>query len=115
MKDVRPCPYCGGEVEVVRVKDKETLVTKGNKKEKVTEKQYRIECKRCKALVAKGTKFPNESKHDGESRIRDYEAVIEKQFNKIGCDVWTQTMAAKRRDYEAQYSSRKDPENEYED
>ena len=51
MKDVRPCPYCGSEVEVVRVKDDP----------KTGKRRFRIECRHCRALVANGIGFPNET------------------------------------------------------
>lgn len=70
MLNILPCPYCGGEVEVVR------LANKGRNK------QYRIQCMKCHALTAKGTKFEKESVSDGNLRILQYEQVLEKQFRK---------------------------------
>ena len=82
MQNVRPCPYCGGEVEVVRIQDKITYIEKmvnGEKvKEKKADKQYRIECKKCKKLVAKGTKFECETDAEGAQRIKDYEAEMDR-------------------------------------
>ena len=68
MKNIKPCPYCGAEVEVVRMPDRGL------------EKTYRIQCKRCHALVARGLTFENESKEDGLERIRQYEAEQSRIF-----------------------------------
>lgn len=118
MLNIRPCPYCGGEVEVVRIPDIVTYTYKTDKKtgkkEKIEhrEKQYRIECKHCRTLVAKGTKFEKETKAEGLERIKQYEAETEKRFAKINCGVWKQTAAAKERDRLAALSSRYDPAND---
>ena len=88
MKNVRPCPYCGGEVEVVRMADRP----------KTKEKTYRIECRHCHALVARGYGFPIETISEAEERIRDYERVIAEQLAPIYMQHITQTRDAKRRD-----------------
>ena len=75
MENIRPCPYCGGEVEVVRLKDKIT-------DKKIHEKQYRIWCLRCKQSVGRGIKFPDEKDEDGAERIKQYEAVIDAYYSK---------------------------------
>ena len=69
MQGVKPCP-CGGEVEVIKL----------NRKPTDEEQYYRIECKRCHALVARGIHFPKESYEDGMERIRQYEALMEERL-----------------------------------
>ena len=101
MKDVIPCPYCGGEVEVVK------LVKKKQEKKDV----YRIECKICHRLVVRGIGFPCE---EAEERIKQYEAFIAKTYSPIGSTKIRQSLNAKDRDHRARYSSRIDPENEFE-
>ena len=64
MKNIKPCPYCDGEVEMVKLKND----------------KYRIDCKRCHALVAKGRKFDIESVKDGEERIKEYNEVMKTLF-----------------------------------
>ena len=73
MKNILPCPYCGGEVEVVK------LVKRSTDKDKRFQ-PYRIECLHCRKLVARGDKFPDESKSDGALRIKQYEEFIAKQL-----------------------------------
>ena len=104
MKDVRPCPYCGGEVEVVK------LVKKKQEKKDV----YRIECKICHRLVVRGIGFPCETVKEAEERIKQYEAFIAKTYSPIGSTKIRQSQSAKDRDQMARYSSRIDPENEFE-
>lgn len=70
MEGVRPCPYCKGEVEVIRMPDLDK------------QKTYRISCKRCGALVVRGQGFPIETLSDAEDRINDYERFMEKQFSR---------------------------------
>jgi len=70
MKGIKPCPYCGGEVEVIRLaNDKKT----GNK-------MYRLECWGCRKVVGRGTKFPGENDEDAKMRIRQYETVLDRQI-----------------------------------
>ena len=70
MQGVRGCPYCGGEVEVVK------LVKRPNEKEQ----PYRIECRNCRALVSRGQKFPVETVAEGKQRIHDYDIFMEDGF-----------------------------------
>ena len=72
MQNIRPCPYCSGEVEVVKLDKK--------KNEKV--QNYRIQCKACKALVARGTGFPCETKKEAEQRIKEYEKEMERVWSR---------------------------------
>ena len=88
MKNVRPCPYCGGEVEVVRMPDK-----------KDKSKNYRIECMQCRRL-AYGIKFEIESEYEGKERIKEYEEVLNKRLS-IGSSKIQQSENAKRRDRRA--------------
>lgn len=78
MKGVKPCPYCGGEVEVVKLGK-----TAQEKKEKKPQ-PYRIECRHCHALVARGQGFPIESLSDMEERIRDYNNYMADKFYPTG-------------------------------
>ena len=73
MKDIKPCPYCGGEVEVVRLTDDKATKTR----------RYRISCMSCKRTVGRGVKFENESDADGKERIKMYEAVLNKKLGYI--------------------------------
>lgn len=66
MEGIKPCPYCGGEVEVIRLAN--------DKKD--GHKVYRIECRRCRALVVKGQGFADETKEEAAERIAQYEAVL---------------------------------------
>lgn len=63
MKNITPCPYCGGEVEVVK------LCPKKNEKGDI----YRLFCMRCKATVGRGKKFEIEKDCAGKKRIKEYE------------------------------------------
>lgn len=85
MIGVLGCPYCGGEVEVTRLADKGK------------EKQYRIQCLRCHALVAKGKKFPNESEKDGEQRIKEYEEYINQIWAPSNNKIFSQTITGQKR------------------
>ena len=66
MDGVKPCPYCGGRVEIIMLPN-----YKGERK-----RQYRIECYQCRRLVARGQKFPIESKTAGDERIRQYKELL---------------------------------------
>ena len=44
---------------------------------------YRIECKRCRRLVARGEKFPIESPGEGIERIRQYKEVIAQRMKPL--------------------------------
>ena len=70
MKNILPCPYCGGEVEVVKL----------CKKKNDTEFKYRISCMHCKATVARGYKFDKETDKDGKKRIEQYYKVLENYY-----------------------------------
>lgn len=67
MKNIKPCPYCDGEVEMVK------LIPKLKDK---TEEVYRIECKRCHKVVARGLKFDIETDEEGEERIEQYKSEM---------------------------------------
>ena len=122
MEGVRPCPYCGGEVEVIRIKDKpveyfaEEKDKNTGKKKKVKkiryEKQYRIYCIHCKHTVAAGLKFECETDKEGAERIAQYDAYITEKMKPRGSNIWRQSIAAQIRDHAAMYSSRSDPEND---
>lgn len=68
MKGIRPCPYCGGEVEVVKL---------AHKKDEPND-VYRIECLSCRALVPRGLGFNGESKKEIKERIKQYNDFIAK-------------------------------------
>ena len=65
MEGIKPCPYCGGEIEMVKL-------IRDPKKDK--NDVYRIECRKCRKLVAHGQWFPIETPGEGIQRIRDYQA-----------------------------------------
>lgn len=71
MQNIRPCPYCGGEVEMVK------LIKRTNEKRQ----PYRIQCMTCKKLVARGEGFPVETLSDAENRIKDYNREIERLYS----------------------------------
>lgn len=74
MQGIKPCPYCGGEVEVIKLRRNKTDILEGD--------IFRIECLSCRALVARGQKFPIENKADGKERIEQYyEAVKDKPMS----------------------------------
>ena len=102
MEGVRPCPYCGGEVEVVK------LIRRADEKKDV----YRIECRKCRSLVARGNKFPIESAIEGKSRIDDYNEFIKRTFDRGNHTRFPQDANAKRRDRAAARSSRIDKYDE---
>lgn len=70
MEGLNPCPYCKGEVEIIK------LCPKPKEKGPV----YRIECRKCRALVARGLGYPNESKSASIERIRQYEELTNKRL-----------------------------------
>ena len=76
MIGVKGCPYCGGEVEVVKLIPKKT--EKGD--------VYRISCLKCKMTVARGVKFEKETAAEGKQRIADYNKFIEKKFATPGSE-----------------------------
>lgn len=96
MVGVRHCPYCDGEVEVVRM----------NRKKETDEPRYRISCNHCHALVASGLKFEKETDEEGRERIEQYEAIIAKRMSPINAGIWRQSEAAKQRDRMAKRPSR---------
>lgn len=97
MKGIRPCPYCGGEVEVIRLADdKET-----------GKRTYRIECRNCRKLVARGRKFKDETEAEGKERIKDYERVQAERFAiPEHSERFTQSRSAIMRDRKAAMMSR---------
>lgn len=74
MIGIKPCPYCGGEVEVVKLSKKQDDISQ----------PYRIECRKCHALVARGQKFPIETIADGKERIADYKKYMDNCFAPVG-------------------------------
>ena len=71
MKNIKPCPECGGEVEMVKLIRKETD----------REDVFRIQCMKCRALVARGVGFAGETVAEAKERIADYEREIARLFN----------------------------------
>jgi len=104
VRDVLPCPYCGGEVEVVRLRDR----MDGKLKTKV----YRIQCVQCKAVVPFGTKFPDESEEDGEKRIQQYDKHIERVWNPLHSTKIKQSMEAEARDAQMAMASQTSMDDE---
>lgn len=78
MTGVRPCPYCGGEVEMVK------LVKNAKEIAENRPQPYRIECRKCRALVARGQGFPIESMIEIRERIKQYNEHIENKFFPAG-------------------------------
>lgn len=74
MKNIKPCPYCGGEIEMVKL----------NKKNKSEADMFRIECRKCHQIVARGQGFPIETLSEAEERIRDYNNYIANKFAPVG-------------------------------
>ena len=70
MKNILPCPRCGGEVEVVKL----------CKRKNETENMYRLTCLHCKMVTARGFKFANESDKDGKKRIDQYYKELENYY-----------------------------------
>ena len=66
MLGLNPCPYCGGEVELVKL----------NKKKPKDPDLYRVECLHCRALTAKGKGFENERPKLEEQRIDQYKQIM---------------------------------------
>ena len=73
MQNIRKCPYCGGEVEVVKL----------NLRPGETEFKYRISCMHCKMTVARGLKFEKETDKEGQERIDQYNENIKKKFERL--------------------------------
>lgn len=102
MQNVKPCPYCGGEVEVIK------LIRKKNEKTQ----PYRIECLRCRRLVARGQGFPIESYTDAQQRLKEYDEYIQETWYPNRCNRIEQSDDAVRRDYEMAVASRISEEDE---
>ena len=77
MENISRCPYCGGKVEVIK------LIKKPGEESQL----YRLQCLRCKACVARGKKYPIETKEQGEQRIREYEAEMKRIFSQTRREV----------------------------
>lgn len=103
MLGIRPCPYCGAEVEMVK------LIKRKDEKRQ----PYRIQCKRCRALVARGEGFPVETLSDAEERIKDYNREIAKLWNPIHSYKINQYEDAQERDWIATNSKMFGPDDEY--
>lgn len=71
MENITRCPYCKGSVEVIK------LIRKPGEEFQ----PYRIQCLKCKACVARGKKFPNETEEQGEQRIKEYNAEMKRIFS----------------------------------
>jgi hypothetical protein len=91
MQGIKPCPYCGGEVEMVKLNKK-----RGEKKD-----YFRIECRQCHKLVVRGIGFSNETLDDSQERIKQYEKFVKDRLYPGMTTRFRQSDAAKRRDKEA--------------
>lgn len=100
MEGVRPCPYCGGEVEVIK------LVRNQEERKQKKPHPYRIQCYHCHAVVARGRKFPIETVKEGEERIRQYDEYIAKVWGPSITNKIKQSDSAKKRDKQAALASR---------
>jgi len=96
MEGVRGCPYCHGEVEVVK------LIKR--KEEKL--QPYRIECRHCHRLVARGQGFPIETITEAQERIKDYEAYMARVWSPMSSTKIRQSDNARKRDRRASMASR---------
>lgn len=83
MEGVRPCPYCGGEVEVIK------LSKNADERQQKKPQPYRIQCYRCHAVVARGQGFPIESKSEANERIEQYNKYIEDLHGRSNGNGWT--------------------------
>lgn len=106
MEGVRPCPYCGGEVEVIK------LSKNADERQQKKPQPYRIQCYHCHAVVARGQKFPIESVSEGEERIRQYDEYIAKVWGPRTSHKIKQSESAKQRDRHAALASRIDMDDE---
>ena len=88
MRGINPCPYCQGEVEVIKL----------NKKKPNEKALYRIECLHCRRLVARGTGFEIETSIKAMERIEQYENVMKKLYGPRQPRKIEQSADAKRRD-----------------
>ena len=100
MEGVRPCPYCGGEVEVIKLGKNE------DERRQNKPQPYRIQCYRCHAVVARGQKFPIESVSEGEERIRQYDEFIARIWRPRYSNKIKLTDSTKQRDRDAALASR---------
>lgn len=73
MKGLNPCPYCRGEVEIVKL----------NRKHKSDKPMYRIECLQCRKLVEKGTGFPGEPWIVSKERIDQFEELQKDKYARV--------------------------------
>lgn len=90
MIGVKGCPYCNGEVEVVRL----------NKKKGDTFQPYRVECLKCRRVAARSEGgFEIETPAKMKERIADYEVFIQHQLYPNKSNRIEQTQEAKVRDY----------------
>ena len=102
MEGVRGCPYCHGEVEVVK------LIKK--KEEKL--QPYRIECRHCHRLVARGQGFPIETITEAQERIKDYEAYMARVWSPMHSSKIRQSDVARKRDRAIRFGSRRSMDDE---
>lgn len=96
MQGIRPCPYCGGEVEMVRLNRKKANETPA----------YRLSCYQCRAVVARGTGFPQETDEEKNERIRQYEEEVAKKYSTPSSTIFRQSIEAKNRDRLAKNAGR---------
>lgn len=101
MENVRPCPYCGGEVEVIKLRKNQDDVKKNFQ-------PYRIQCYHCHATVARGRKYPIESDREGEERIQQYQDYINRVWNPRHPNRITMSCSQMARDTLASLASRLD-------
>lgn len=77
MENIRPCPYCKGEVEMVKLR----------KKPNEKRQPYRIQCKKCHMLVARGEGFEIETMSEAEERIAQYDAEMARIYAPLNSKV----------------------------
>ena len=105
MKGLRPCPYCGGEVEIVKL----------NKKKGKPYPLYRLQCHQCKRVAIGNGGFPRESLIEAEERINQYNDIMSNVNNAVHSTIFRQSVEARNRDKLAKYSSRYEREYDHRD
>lgn len=96
MEGLKPCPYCGGEVELVKL----------NKKPGKPHFNYRIQCHRCKQTAIGNGGFPKETNMDAMERVQQYNDIMAHVLSSPHSTIFRQSVEAKNRDRLARYSSR---------
>ena len=92
MQGLKPCPYCGGEVEMVKL----------NKKKKSDPDFFRIDCRSCHKLVVRGIGFPCETPAEAEELIKQYKKYMKNIYATHASRI-VQSASAIKRDNSSKY------------